>query len=70
MQDLKNDLTEVTRSHENKWVALSKETDRVILSENTLAALLKKLDRKDYDKVILFKVPDFEYCYAPPINQV
>lgn len=47
-------------NHENKWVALSKDRNKVLYSAQSLDSLLKKISQKDKEKVILHFVPPFD----------
>lgn len=46
--------------YENKWVALSKNRDKVLFASNSLESLHKKLDKTKDKDVILHYVPPFD----------
>jgi len=46
--------------YENKWVALDKERVKVLNSALSMDSLIKKLSKKDKEKVILHFVPPFD----------
>lgn len=47
-------------NHENKWVALSKDRDKVLFASKSLESLFKKLDKVKNKDVILHYVPPFD----------
>lgn len=61
----KTDFSEILRTYENMWVALSKEKVEVIAAEKTLEKLFEKLSGKDYREFEFMKVPKFGMGYAP-----
>lgn len=61
----KNDLSEILRSYDNMWVALSKDNNKVIEADKTLKRLFKKLKGKDVREFEFMKVPNFSMSYAP-----
>jgi hypothetical protein len=52
----------LTKAHENKWVALSSDYDRVVAVADTLAELEAHVADKD---VVVLRVLPFHLGYAP-----
>ena len=51
--------------HENSWVALSKDRNKVLYSAKTLDNLFKQLSRTKNKDVILHFVPPFNTYLSP-----
>jgi hypothetical protein len=58
-------LSLITKSHENKWVALSMDYKKLIASSESLVGLKKKIGQV---KVIVMHVLPADVGYAPTIR--
>lgn len=52
--------TSILLNYENKWVALSKDRDKVLYAASSMDSLLKKISEKNKEKVILHFVSPFD----------
>ena len=57
------DMTEVFRDHENKWVALD-DHYKVIASADSLEKVLESARQKGFDNPITASVPDYNTEYV------
>ncbi len=58
------DLSKILLPFENKWVALSENYKKVLVSGKTLKEITKKVN-KNGQKGILLKVPPFDVSFVP-----
>lgn len=58
-------LRKLSRSYENKWVALSPNRDKVIASGSSLEETVSRVDEKIRHKAAYSKVQPADTIYAP-----
>ena len=58
------DLTKILLPYENKWVALSEDSKKVLGAGKTLEEAEKKAKKKS-EKYVFLKVPPFNVSYVP-----
>lgn len=59
------DIKALTKSYENKWVALSRGYKKVLAAADTLRSLTEKVDLKD---VVVLRVLPSGVGYAPDVR--
>ncbi len=60
----KIDFSKILKPYENKWVALSSDKKKVVVSGKTLDEVMKKT-RQNSNKLLFTKVLPFNINYAP-----
>jgi hypothetical protein len=53
---MKNPLPENLKNYENKWVALSEDTEKILGVGNDAVEAINDAKRKGYSEVVLYKV--------------
>lgn len=64
---VKPDLSKILKPHENKWVALSPDYERVVASGDTLKETAAQVKPDEREKVVFHKVLPFDALYIPAI---
>jgi hypothetical protein len=62
------DLTKVlNKTHEDKWVAFTRNYEKILADAESIESLINKLGKKviDTQKPIFYKVPSSQYSFSP-----
>lgn len=59
------DLSKLLKPYENKWVALTKDEEKVICSGKSAKKVYNEALRKGYEEPILTKVLPFDKSFVP-----
>lgn len=59
------DLTKILKRHENKWVALTDDHEKVVGSGASLSAARIQAKKRGHEDPIFMKVPRFDRGFIP-----
>lgn len=64
--DISNDLSQILRNYENKWVALSLDHKKVLGAGDSLKEAKEAAEKKS-KKYVFIKLPPFNVSYVPTL---
>jgi hypothetical protein len=65
MTTITYNLADLVRPFENRWVALTPDYSQVVASGETLEEVESRVEGKDLQRLVFFKVPRFDAVFIP-----